>query len=292
MDSLTLHSPAKINLMLSVHGRREDGFHALTSLVASLGFGDTLRVAVNESTLDQLICGDPEVPVSEDNLVLRAALAFRRASSQEVYFDFDLEKCTPVGAGLGGGSSNAAVALKAMNQLTGEPLNREALIRVSAELGSDCPLFIDSVPTVMTGRGELLEPLETSLAGRVSGQKVVLFRPHFPINTAWAYRQLIDSRPSAYTFEDDALEKLQAFGQGAPLNRLLGNTFEAVVGRKYLAIPSLLAQLRGLGHNCLMSGSGSCCFALVADSVEAESIRRICHDAWGDGIFFVETSIV
>lgn len=277
--------------MLSVHGRREDGFHSLTSLVATLGFGDTLKVSANNDKADRLVCSDPEVPVSKDNLILRAADAIRRASSQEIYFDFDLEKRIPMGAGLGGGSSNAAVALKAMNQLAGEPLDHESLIRLSAELGSDCPLFIDSVPTVMTGRGEILEPLDSKLIELLSGQRLVLFRPHFPINTAWAYRQLIDSEPSAYTSEEDARRWLADFEQGESLKALLHNTFESCVGQKHLAIPCLLEQLREQGYSCLMSGSGSCCFALVSDSNEAESIQEICQNAWGDGIFFVETLI-
>jgi 4-diphosphocytidyl-2-C-methyl-D-erythritol kinase len=291
MESLTLHSPAKINLMLAVHGRREDGFHALTSLVATLGFGDTLEVAVNHAATDRLSCSDPVVPPGDGNLVLRAAEAFRRASSSKVYFDFDLEKRIPVGAGLGGGSSNAAVALNAMNQLSGKPLKHDALIQLSAELGSDCPLFIDSVPTIMTGRGEILSPLESKLIELLRGQKLVLFKPPFSINTAWAYRQLIESQPSAYTSEQEARTRLAEFAQGESASALLFNTFEPCVGRKYLAIPCLLEQLRKRGHSCLMSGSGSCCFALVADSNEAESIQQLCRQAWGDEIFFVETLI-
>lgn len=290
MESLTLHSPAKINLMLSVHGRREDGFHALTSLVVPLAFGDTLEVSVKNGCEDGLRSSQSGVPLTMDNLILRAAAAFREVTSEQVFFDFHLIKRIPMGAGLGGGSSNAAAALKAMNELAGGPLDDEAAVELLSRLGSDCPLFYDAVPTVMRGRGEILEPLEPVYAERIRGQRLVLFRPHFPIHTGWAYQQLIEGAPSSYTSEADAENRLRAFREGAGLGSVLANTFESCVGRKYLAIPCLLEKLRDHGYDCLMSGSGSCCFALVADSNESEAIQQICFDAWGEGIFFIETS--
>jgi 4-diphosphocytidyl-2-C-methyl-D-erythritol kinase len=292
MDSLTLTSPAKINLMLSVHGQRGDGFHALTSVVVALDFGDTLRVSLNAAGADRLRCSDPAVPTGEANLILQAAAAFRAELGQTVYCDFDLEKRIPMGAGLGGGSSNAAVALSAMNRLTGERLSPENLRTLAAGLGSDCPFFIDSVPAIMSGRGELLEVLPPKIADPLRGKKVILFRPDFAINTAWAYRRLVETMPAAYESEALALERLATFRQCGATEELLFNTFEASVGEKYLAIPCLLGDLRAAGFACLMSGSGSCCFALTAGGITTARIREICQDAWGSEIFFVETSIL
>ncbi len=289
MKSLTLDSPAKVNLMLSVHGQRGDGFHALTSLVVALDFGDTIRVSINDGGCDQLRCSDPRVPTGEANLIVKAAAAFRLHSGRSVSFDFDLEKRIPMGAGLGGGSSNAAVALRAMNELTRSPFSREQLLSVAAELGSDCPFFIDAVPTMMTGRGEVLEPLSGDLSGHLRGQRIILFRPDFGINTAWAYGRLIKSSPSAYELEAAALARFSEYTTSLKLERLLFNTFEPAVGGKYMAIPCLLDQLRSEGIACLMSGSGSCCFALANDEAEAAVIRSTCQSAWGSGIFFVET---
>jgi 4-diphosphocytidyl-2-C-methyl-D-erythritol kinase len=291
MKSVKLESPAKINLMLSVHGERGDGFHDLTSVVVSLAFGDTLTASINETGVDCLKCSNSAVPTGGANLILQAADAFREELGESIYFDFDLDKHIPMGAGLGGGSSNAAVALCAMSQLAGNCMTKERLIAIAGELGSDCPFFIDSIPATMSGRGEVLEALPDELAKSLRGQRVVLFRPDFAINTARAYSRLIESRPSAYESLAVAANRLAMFKDSEKLDGLLHNTFEGNMGLKYLAIPCLLAKLRAAGFACLMSGSGSCCFALAKDAGEASKIRGICEEAWGSGIFFIETSI-
>ena len=291
MNSVTLNSPAKVNLMLSVHGPRGDGFHALTSLVVALEFGDTLRVSLNDLGVDRLLCSDVNLPTGEANLIIKAASALRAHLGEAIYFDFDLEKRIPMGAGLGGGSSNAAVALIAMNQLLGERVTHETLFSLAAELGSDCPFFIDAVPSVMSGRGEVVEALPGEIANNLSKKRLVLFRPDFGINTGWAYRRLIGSKICAYETEVVAATRLEKFRDSGAIDEVLHNSFEPIVGDKYLAIPCLLEQLRAAGHACLMSGSGSCCFALAKDAAEVSAIRAICEKDWGRGIFFVETLI-
>ena len=291
MKSVKLESPAKINLMLSVHGERGDGFHALTSVVVPLVCGDTLTISINEAGVDRLKCSNSAVPTGRANLILQAADAFREELGESIYFDFDLDKHIPMGAGLGGGSSNAAVALCAMNQLVGNCMAKERLIAIAGELGSDCPFFIDSIPATISGRGEELEALPHDLVKSLRGQRVVLFRPDFAINTAMAYSRLIESRPPAYESLAVAANRLALFKDSKKLDGLLHNTFEENMGLKYLAIPCLLAELRAAGFACLMSGSGSCCFALAQDASEVSKIRGICEEAWGSSIFFVETSI-
>lgn len=293
MKSLTLECPAKVNLMLSVHGVRPDGFHALNSIVAPLEFCDTLTVGHAAERADRLKCDDPAVPVSADNLILRAAALFRDISGQAVYFDFDLKKRIPMGAGLGGGSSDAAVALKAMNVLAGEPLSHKGLLDAAATLGSDCPFFIDGAMVRMSGRGEQLEALPASIQKRLSGQRIVLFRPDFGVPTAWAYGQLRARGAAAYESERAAKERIERFAARAKgdFRELLFNSFEAVVGKKYLAIACLLERLRAQGFASLMSGSGSCCFALIGDAAEVERLRGFCVDAFGEGSFFVESRL-
>ncbi|WP_162030297.1 MULTISPECIES: 4-(cytidine 5'-diphospho)-2-C-methyl-D-erythritol kinase [unclassified Lentimonas] len=288
---LTLPSPAKVNLMLSVHGKRGDGFHALTSLVVALEFGDTLTIRPSDSA-DVLRCSDAAVPLGPENLVLKAAAAFRARLEREVFFEFDLDKRIPMGAGLGGGSGNAAVALRGMNELLGEPFKNEILCEIAAELGSDCPFFIEGVPAWMRGRGEVIEPLETGLAERLRGTRLVLFRPDFGVETAWAYGRLVAGAPQTYETEAAGVARLERFVENGDLGDVLYNSFEAPVGSKYLAISTLLANLREQGVACLMSGSGSCCFALLEkEGVSAEEIGRFVRDAWGEGVFWVETSI-
>ena len=153
MSTITRVAPAKLNLFLAITGRREDGFHELVSVVAPLKFGDTLRV--EPATEFSLGCDVPDVPVDGTNLVLRAAQAFAAASGWRGGARFFIEKRIPMGAGLGGGSSNAVAALRALNVLAGpaQGLAPEALARVAAQLGSDCPLFLHDGPVVMRGRG-------------------------------------------------------------------------------------------------------------------------------------------
>jgi len=293
LNRIELPSPAKVNLMLSVHGKREDGFHALTSLVVALDFGDRLVIRRSEASVDCLRCSDPTVPTGEANLIMKAAAAFRVRLGQDAFFEFDLDKRIPMGAGLGGGSSNASVALRGMNALLDEPLNHAELLELAATLGSDCPFFIDSKPALMRGRGEIIEPLEPPTAAMLAGRRVALFRPGFGVETAWAYGQLASGAPASYESEVSAKERCQRFLHAdGSINDLLFNSFEAPVGRKYLAIPTLLDELRALGLACLMSGSGSCCFVLLDDlTVSVSKIQEICRNAWGDSVFWVETSI-
>ncbi len=290
---IELPSPAKVNLMLSVNGRRDDGFHTLVSLVVPLVFGDTLSVRRVGGAVEQdvLRCSDPAVPTGPENLILKASAAFREALGRAVYFQFDLEKRIPMGAGLGGGSSNAAVALRAMNALLGEPLEQSVLFELSAGIGSDCPFFLDPRPALMLGRGEVIEAVEGGVVERLRGQRLLLFRPDFGVETAWAYGRLVAGAPESYEAESLAWARLERFVAGGGWGDLLFNSFEAPIGRKYLAIAALLGQLRQNGVKCLMSGSGSCCFALCESEAESNKIAEMVRAAWGEAVFLVETSI-
>lgn len=291
MSSVTIHSPAKINLMLSVQGPRSDGFHALTSVMAALSFGDRLEVSLGAGSADTLHCDDAEVPTGDDNLIVRAAQLFRRESGIREYFAFDLEKRIPMGAGLGGGSANAAVALNAMNELAGAPFAREKLLEMAAVLGSDCPFFIGAQSARVSGRGDVIEPLPDSVRQRLAGQRIALFRPPFGVPTVWAYGRLRAGAPGSYESAGVAEGRMERFLAGGPLRDLLFNSFEAPVGAKYLAIPCLLEELRALGYACLMSGSGSCCFALLEDGTDLALLKERCEHAWGIDAFFIESCL-
>jgi len=285
---ITLPAPAKVNLMLSVHGARDDGFHELTSMVCAVEFGDSLTVSLREDE-DALRCSDKDVPTGEENIILKAAALFRKVSGLDQCFDFALEKRIPMGAGLGGGSSDAATALKAMNALTGNSMELDQLEVISAELGSDCPFFIRAMPAVVRGRGELLDVLDAESCAKLQGQDVVLFKPHFPIETAWAYGKLRSGADRYYEAKLAADERIIEFKNSGEVASLLMNTFEVAVGEKYLAIPTLLEALRAEGVACLMSGSGSCCFALVNGN--STELKTLIEHAWGDSVFWVETSL-
>lgn len=293
-ESVTLFCPAKINLMLAVHGRREDGFHALTTLMAPLSFGDRLTVAAATGDADALACDAEAVPAGPENLVLRAAAAFREAAGISSRFRFALEKAIPVAAGLGGGSSDAAAALLGMNRLCGKPLGPGRLEAVAASLGSDCPFFLDPRPCVLRGRGESREALPEEAVARLAGRSVCVAKPDFGVSAGEAYRLFAERGAAVAEAESEA--RLARFLDGGALEALIGNSLEAPVGRKYLAIAALLAQLRATaGAACLMSGSGSACALLpgpgAGGAAAAERARAMVAESLGEGAFWVETAI-
>lgn len=291
MPALTYFSPAKINLFLAITGRRADGFHDLISVVAQLAWGDTLHVEAAEST--SLTCDDPALPTDGRNLILKAAAAFAAATGWRGGAHFRLEKRLPVGAGLGGGSSNAAAALRALNRLAGEPLSAAQLTEVASSVGSDCPLFLAGKAGVMRGRGERVEALADSAVRRLSGRKILVFKPAFGISTAWAYGEMAARAPHDYLAVSEAEGRLAGWLSGTdPAEALLFNNMEKAAFRKFPALPVLLEHLkRDFGLVPCMSGSGSACFAFLPDSAPTQSIIDSIRQSWGESAFVVQTAI-
>jgi 4-diphosphocytidyl-2-C-methyl-D-erythritol kinase len=287
--SLIFHAPAKLNLFLAITGRRSDGFHDLVSVAAPLGWGDTLRVEPAVEGIS-LTCDDPAVPRDETNLVLKAAGAFRRVTGWKGGAKIFLEKRIPMGAGLGGGSSDGAATLRALNELAGQPLSTVALEKIAAEIGSDCALFLRPGPVVMRGRGEVVADLPASAAGRLSGRLVLVFKPAFGISTPWAYGQLAAAAPQSYLPAAEAEARLANWigDAQAPVEALLFNNMEVPAFAKHIALPTLLAQLRErFGLAPRMSGSGSACFAFLPEDAPVEEISGAIRNAWGNTAFVI-----
>ncbi|HTO02268.1 MAG TPA: 4-(cytidine 5'-diphospho)-2-C-methyl-D-erythritol kinase [Opitutus sp.] len=291
MSALTFESPAKINLFLAITGRRADGFHDLVSLVAPLAWGDTLTVELADEF--SLVCDDPAVPLDANNLVLKAAAAFRQATGWSLGAKFSLVKRIPMGSGLGGGSCNAAMALRALNQLAGNVLDLDQLSDVAAKVGSDCPLFLHDGPVVMRGRGDVITPVPPKAAGRIGGRPVLLFKPAFGISTPWAYRQLAERAPSGYVAAEEIEAKLAAWLAGeSPVDDLLFNNMEGPAFWKFPALPVLLDRLReDFGVIGRMSGSGSACFALVSDAASMDAMVGLIRSSWGESALVVRTRL-
>lgn len=289
---MTIFSPAKLNLFLAITGRRADGFHELVSVAAPLDWGDTLRAERAEA--DALTCDDPAVPVDGSNLVLKAAQAFRAASGWAGGVRFALEKRIPIGAGLGGGSSNAAAALRALNRLAARPLGEAALAEVAASVGSDCALFLHEGPVAMRGRGERVAPLPAPAAARLRGRRVLVFKPAFGISTAWAYGQMAARAPASYLPAADAEARLAAWvrDDGARAEELLFNNMEAAAFAKFPALPLLLERLRAeFGLQPRMSGSGSACFAFLGEEGRTEVMAARIREAWGESAFVISARL-
>ncbi|MGA3008236.1 MAG: 4-(cytidine 5'-diphospho)-2-C-methyl-D-erythritol kinase [Opitutaceae bacterium] len=294
MDPVVVFSPAKLNLFLAVTGRRADGFHDLVSVVAPVEFGDTLRIEAGAPGEFTLACDDAAVPTGESNLVLRAARLFAEAAGWGGGARFFLEKRIPMGAGLGGGSSNAVAALVGLNTLAGGVLAGGALADVAARAGSDCPLFLPGGPVLMRGRGDRVEPLAAAARARLCGRRVLIFKPGFGINTPWAYARLAADGTKNYLPAPEAEARLAAWlgDTQAPVEALLFNSFERPAFSKFPALPVLLDALgEEFGLPAFMSGSGSACFTLLPADARAEPLRARIRDAWGATAWVVETRI-
>jgi 4-diphosphocytidyl-2-C-methyl-D-erythritol kinase len=201
-----------------------------------------------------------------------------------------------VGAGLGGGSSDAVAALRALNQLIGpeRALPRETLFALAVELGSDCPLFLAAGPVVMRGRGERVEELPADGVRRLRGRRVLVFKPGFGLSTPWAYGQLVAAAPGSYLPAAKAEARLAAWlaAPAAPAESLGFNNLEAPAFAKFIALPVLLEQLRReFGLEPRMSGSGSACFVWLREDTDTARVIAAVRAAWGKSAFAVEARI-
>ena len=276
-------------MSLAITGRRADGFHELVSLVTPVALADTLTLDVGRPL--GLTCDDPALPVDGTNLVLKAAVAYARRRPAAPIGHFHLTKRVPHGAGLGGGSADAAAALRLLDRATGNPLGPEVLESLAAEVGSDCPFFVRGQAAVMRGRGERLELLPAAARAALAGRKVVLAKPPFGIPTPEAYGLLVKAgqyRPAA-----QAEAELAAwFARPVADPALLGNDLAEPVFGKYVALPAGLASFRRVtGVDWHMTGSGSACFAWVKDGFDQAGLRADAVRVWGPGAWVAETVI-
>ena len=281
-------SPAKLNLYLSIIGIRErDGFHELDSIVSLLDFGDVIEVGLSEDGRDHFQCSDPRLSWNEGNLMHRAAELYRGRTGWDVPLSIGLEKHIPMGAGLGGGSSNASTLLKALNAINPQPVETGTLMQWSAELGSDCPLFFSEGLIRIQGRGEQVSQVESPLLETLRNRKILLVHPGFPIAASWAYRKLKESYPQGYTTREQTdLELQQWFTSREPWTRYHRNDLSGVVDRKFLAIPGLKDELRErFGLTLRMSGSGSACFCIIESEYHAEPVIQVVRECWGGASF-------
>ena len=201
-----------------------------------------------------------------------------------------------MGAGLGGGSSDGAAALRALNRLVGSEraLPADVLAGLAAELGSDCPLFLRGGLVVMRGRGERVEPLPEEASRRLRGRRVLIFKPGFGISTPWAYGRLAAAAPRSYLPVAEAETRLAAWisAPAAPAEAIGYNNMEPPAFAKFVALPVLVEQLRReFGVAPRMSGSGSACFLLLKEETDAGRLTATIREAWGASAFVVEARI-
>lgn len=265
-------APAKINVALRVSGKRDDGFHEIETMIAPVSLCDDLTIEKQSRWID-FSCNDSSIPKGDDNLVVRAAKRFLEATKLKAGVAIALKKKIPHGAGLGGGSSDAASTLLALNEVFETKLSREALAKIAESIGSDVPFFIFQSPAVCRGRGELVTPIElgerlrtASRTPIISGWSIVLFKPDFGVPTAWAYQRWQNSRviPGVY-YEP------QEFA-----NQTFQNDLERPVFEKFVFLAEMkmwLLKQPEVGA-ALMSGSGSTIFAVLRPNADADPSGR------------------
>ena len=278
MDPLVIKAPAKINLFLRVIGKRPDGYHDLHSLMCPVGLFDTLTLMFDQPGIS-VACEHPDVPEDSTNLVVRAATHFFKAAfadppAFETGVHIAIQKQIPVGAGLGGGSSDAAAVLKALNDHFGTPLSIADLKRVGARIGADIPFFICSGPCVATGIGDRLKAF-SGLFPYVA----VLVYPNASVSTAWVYKNL----NLRLTKDKKKLSNFHFDGRFFNIDKHLVNDLEPVTQQALPVISNIKRLLLENGAaGAMMSGSGSTVFGLFTDNKQAGIAHQVLSNRFED----------
>lgn len=266
---------AKINLFLQVTGKRADGYHSLHTLFQQIGLHDKLEFKKTRNKEIKLVCAHPAVPLDESNLVIKAAHLLRQAAEkagkQVTGLKIYLTKNIPVGAGLGGGSSDAAATLCALNKLWELGFSLKKLERMAEHLGSDVPFFLQGGIAEAYGRGEKLIPI-----GNIPAFRVIVVKPSFSISTAWAYQHLVLKNLTKKPKNSNIIHYYLKKRDFSHLSKLLFNDLEEVCIRRYSFILTLKRRLLDAGAEiALMSGSGSAVFALVSTRLAEARIKEV-----------------
>jgi 4-diphosphocytidyl-2-C-methyl-D-erythritol kinase len=264
---MEIHAPAKINLFLEVLRRRDDGYHELRTLMCCIGLCDKLVVRLGGEA-DRIRCDHPDVPSNKSNLAMRAAELFNDTLAEQTgkrpkHVDIQLTKLIPAGAGLGGGSSDAAAVLTLLNNAYGQPFDSVQLQRMAKTLGADVPFFVFQRPALAGGIGERLEAYDG-----LAPWGVVVVYPGFGISTAEVFENL-----NLRLTKCKKKNRYFPFDQGKfDPARHLCNDLETVAVRRFPILDKIKKDLLNQGAiGSLMTGSGSAVFGLFADAAAART---------------------
>lgn len=255
MDKIEVLSPAKINLGLNIISKRGDGFHNLETIFYPINLNDKIRFEKSERTA--FSTNNEQLKTEADsNLVLKALHLLEQLTGRKLSSKIFLEKLIPTGAGLGGGSSNAASTLLALNELFELNLSIDDLKPLALQLGSDVPFFLHRIPCFAEGRGEMIIPVSLDIP-----YPILLVNPNIHISTAWAFNNIVPkiTGVSLKIFTDEIIELKKLF-------RKLHNDFEEPVFKEHPKIQKIKTEL--IQHGAMyaqMSGSGSTVFGIFDD---------------------------
>jgi 4-diphosphocytidyl-2-C-methyl-D-erythritol kinase len=285
MRSYHLLAPAKINLYLEIIGDRPDGYHELAMVMQSIDLADAIELRANGTDEVRVHCDHPQVPSDSTNLAYRAAMLmaieFPNHFSKYGGVDIEIQKQIPVGAGLAGGSTNAAAVLVGLDLMWQLGLTQIEIQELGEKLGSDVPFCVAGGTAIATGRGEKLSPLpDLDHLYAVLGKYRSL-----SVSTPWAYQTYRQQFASSYALAADLEGRRQrvhsgammtaiAHRDGAQIGKLLSNDLEKVVLPTYPQVAQLREQFQHLDTlGTMMSGSGPTVFALTASQAQAEQVR-------------------
>ena len=277
MTTIVFKSPAKVNLGLNMLGKREDGFHELETLFQMVNWCDEIEIEGLITGGLSLTCNQSDIPTDERNLIIKAARLLKtrypdRCQGARIH----LNKNIPHGAGLGGGSGNAAGALLALNYLWGLNLKREELIALATTLGSDVPFFLLSPCAIGRGRGEILQAVETSVKFYI-----LMVYPEMVLSTAWVYGNL-KLKLTKHENNISILKNLLLQSEFAQIGETWINDLEPVVFQEYPEILEIKNELLVLGaKGALLSGSGSTVFGMFDDLETAKTAYTRLGSGWG-----------
>lgn len=273
MTTITKPSFAKVNLFLDIQRLRDDGYHDLCMVNAKISLHDTITCTFNDSNKIALTSNLDDIPLDGKNTAYKAADLFLEKSGLQYGIEIHLEKNIPHGAGLGGGSSNAAVVLETLNELTNQPLSLESLCEIGVSIGADVPFFLYGRACQIYGIGESIKELDYEQPTK--SPFVVLVSPAVHVPTGKAYGLWDASDSPLHMGVEQVVECIQqqSFDR---LHSHLFNSFEPVI---YDAFPQIGQVYQDFCEVCstkpLLSGSGSNLFALVNEEYEAERVMAV-----------------
>lgn len=277
--SLRLRPPAKVNLILKIFDRLPNGYHALWSLMQTIGVTDVLTIRVTNAFAGiRVVCSADSPSAPTDNLVYRAAQLVLQRVQASVGVELTLDKRIPVAAGLGGGSSDAAATIMGLNRLLDVGWSNRDMAALGQTLGSDVPFFFDAPTAIVRGWGERIIPKTLH-----DVRWMVLANPGFPIKTGPAFQRLDEQRPGRASLPDH-LRMFERAGTLAwpQILASMQNDFEAVLFDDYPALATLKHALLELGaEGALLSGSGATVVGVFRDQAGAKRAEKVLADTSG-----------
>jgi 4-diphosphocytidyl-2-C-methyl-D-erythritol kinase len=283
-ERVEVAAPAKVNLRLCILAREESGYHALETVFCALSLADTVVVSRGDSGTRLKVDGGVDMGPPERNLAVRAAERFHREIGADPSIDIHLTKRIPSAAGLGGGSSDAAATLRALNALHGDPLPKAVLLQMGIELGADVPFFLCGSPLALAwGRGERLMPLPP-----LPSRPVVVAHPGQAMQTVDAFAEIARRRGGAYLPRSVMIDPA-ALADWAAVAALAVNDFEPVVAERIPLVRAGIDALRTAGARiALLAGSGSSVIGIFQSAGELDAAVASVH-ALGLGVWRAET---